>query len=91
MHDGKLVSIINYGWESPEFYRDWIGESAKDSFMPEMSGASIDMTSPDLVNPDALLALFSSLLNEEWITRFKRHYGKVKSAVSKKSKKCRKR
>jgi hypothetical protein len=82
MHEGRLVSIINYGWESHEFYRNWMGGSEEDHPMPEMHGASIDITSPDLVSSDGVLALFNALLNEIWVAKFKRHYGEVKSAVS---------
>ena len=82
MHEGRLVSIINYGWESHEFYRNWMGSSEENHPMPEMHGASIDITSPDLVSPDGVLALFNTLLNEIWVAKFKRHYREVKSAVS---------
>ncbi|MBF0202642.1 MAG: hypothetical protein HQK66_15340 [Desulfamplus sp.] len=29
MHNGKLVSVINYGWESATFYENWMGGSSK--------------------------------------------------------------
>ena len=81
-HNGRLVSIINYGWESPEFYKNWMGSDDEFHSMPEMYGASIDITSPDLVNPIGMLALFNALLNEKWIANFKRYYSTVKAAVS---------
>jgi hypothetical protein len=83
MHNGKLVSIINYGWESAKFYENWMGSSTKDIPMPKMHGASIDIASPDLVSPDGILALFNALLNDIWIAKFKRHYDEVKAAMSK--------
>jgi len=86
MHNGKLVSLINYGWESVAFYENWMGSSAKDNSMPDMHGASIDIASPDLVSRDGMLALFNALLNNKWIAKFKRHYAEVKSAMSKKAK-----
>ena len=82
MHEGRLVSIINYGWESAAFYRSWMGSSSEDNPMPEMNGASIDITSPNLVSTRGVLALFNALLDDIWIAKFKRHYGKVKAAVS---------
>jgi hypothetical protein len=33
-----------------------------------------------------MLALFNALLNDKWVTKFKRHYVEVKSAISKKAK-----
>ena len=85
MHNEKLVSLINYGWESATFYENWIGGSAKDDPMPKMQGASIDITSPDLVSSDGMLALFNALLNDIWIAKFKHHYDEVKAAVSKRT------
>ena len=86
MLDGKLVSVINYGWESANFYESWMGSSAKDNPMPSMHGASIDITSPDLVSRDGMLGLFSALLNDIWVAKFKRHYDDVKSAMSQRAK-----
>ena len=45
--------------------------------------SAIDLTSPDLVSRDGILALFNALLNEIWIAKFKRHYDEVKTAISK--------
>jgi hypothetical protein len=86
IHNGRLVSIINYGWESAAFYKKWMGNSAEDNSFPAMNGASIDISSPNLVNKEAVLGLFHALLNDMWIAKFKRHYKEVKAAVSNKSK-----
>jgi hypothetical protein len=86
IHNGKLVSIINYGWESATFYENWMGSSAKDNSMPKMHGASIDIMIPDLVGRDGMLALFNALLNGIWIAKIKRHYDEVKSAMSERTK-----
>ncbi len=86
MHNGKLVSIINYGWESATFYEHWMGSSEKDNLMPKMHGASIDMTSPNIVSMEGILALFNALLNDIWIAKFKHNYNEVKAAMSKRTK-----
>jgi hypothetical protein len=83
MHNGKLVSIINYGWESSTFYENWMGSSAKDHSMPKMHGVSMDITSPDRVSTDGMLALFNALLNDIWVAKFKHHYADVKAVMSK--------
>lgn len=85
MHNGKLVSVINYGWESAKFYENWMGSSATNNPISKMHGASIDITSPDLVSRDGILALFNALLNDIWIAKFKRHYNAVKTATSKRA------
>ena len=83
MHGGRLVSIINFGWESPAFYENWMGKSAKGHAMPEMHDASIDITSPNIVSQHGVLALFNALLDDMWVAKFKRHYAKVKAAAPK--------
>jgi hypothetical protein len=85
MHNGKLVSVINYGWESAKFYEKWMGSRAPDNPISKMPGGSIDITSPDLVSRDGILALFNALLNDIWIAKFKRHYNAVKAATSKRA------
>jgi hypothetical protein len=83
MHHERTVAIINYGWESPAFYEKWMGNiKGADLFSP-MNGASIDLSSPNLVNEEGILGLFNALLNDMWIEKFKHHYKKVKAAVSK--------
>jgi hypothetical protein len=84
MHNGRLVSIINYGWESSAFYKKWMGSSAEDNLFPAMHGASIDITSPNLVSGEGVLGLFNALLNDMWVAKFKHHYKEVKAAVSNK-------
>ena len=83
MNDERLVSIINYGWESRAFYEKWMGSKVDDGSFPSMSGATIDLSSPNLVSEEGILALFNALLNDMWIAKFKRHYKEVKTAVSK--------
>jgi len=82
MHEGAPVSIINYGWESPSFYQTWMHATEDDATTLSMAGASIDITSPDVVSGDGVLALFRALLNEEWIRLIKRHYRLVKDKLS---------
>ena len=81
LHDGELVSTINFGWEQPAFYKQWIGLSDDDS-IPQMHGASIDITSPNRVSAESALGLFHALLNEKWIEAFKRHYSAVKTRLA---------
>lgn len=81
------VSAISFGWESPDYYQKWAGRRDDDQAGLEMSGASIDMNSPNRVSPKGMLDFFNALLNEEWIGKFKTHYAAVKKKVAKKKKK----
>ncbi len=82
LHNGKLVSVINYGWESAAFYEKWMGSEAKDVSFPPMAGATIDLSSPNQVSEEGVLGLFNALLDEMWVAKFKRHYKSVKANVS---------
>ena len=81
LHGGQCVSIINFGWEKPSYYKEWMGVNteAEDEITSLMCGSSIDISSPDLVSSEAILDLFNSLLNKEWIGIFKRNYAAVKA------------
>lgn len=75
------VSTISFGWEPQSFYREWMG-SKDDRLAGEMSGGSIDITSPDRVPAKGMLAFFRALLDENWILRFRAHYAAVKLKLS---------
>ena len=83
LHDGELVSVISYGWESPKYYCEWMGMGADDDIAKEMSGVSIDMNSPDKVSRDGMLILFNHLLDDTWIGIIKDHYKMVRTEVRK--------
>lgn len=86
LHNDKLVSIINYGWESAAFYKNWMKSDENDATMPSMTGASVDISSPNLVDPAGVLSLFNALLDDNWAAKFKLHYKKFKSVINKRSK-----
>ena len=80
-HNGHHVSTINYGWESPKFYAKW--GRIDDEMSREMSGLSIDYTSPDEINPDATIALLEQLLDEQYISKLKSTYKQVRTTIAK--------
>jgi len=82
-HNEKLVAIINYGWESDTFYKKWMGSNNDKDSLSLMSGAAIDLSSPNLVSKEGVLCFFYALLNDMWVAKFKHHYKAVKAAVSK--------
>jgi len=81
LHNGKHVATINYGWESKSFYEKWMGDSNGTHPFLEMAGASIDITSPDRVDPNAMLSFFNYLLSDAWTAKFKAHYKAFKAAL----------
>jgi SEC-C motif len=73
-HNEKIVSIVSFGWEKPEFYLRWLGSAQEVELAKEMSGVSIDFSSPDLVSPRGILPLVNHLMDETWIARIKENY-----------------
>lgn len=87
MRDGTHVATINFGWESPEFYRKWMGGD-EDARMPKLHGSTIDMTSPNKVSESGILEFFHALLDENWVTIIKHHYSAVKARLAEQAKIC---
>jgi hypothetical protein len=79
--NGVHVSTIGFGWESPKFYKNWMGVKSDEDYMPQMHGATVDMSSPNQVSPHSMLAFFNALLDERWITTIKRNYASVKAQL----------
>ncbi len=73
-HDEKLVSIVSYGWENPKFYLRWLCSTRDLEFAKEMSGVSIDPSSPDRVSPQGILLLVNHLMDPKWISILKENY-----------------
>ena len=73
-HGQKLVSIVNFGWESPKFYLRWLGSTRDVGLAMEMSGVSIDSSSPNLVSPKGILLLIKHLMDKKWILIIKENY-----------------
>jgi hypothetical protein len=77
------VSTINFGWEPDAFYQKWMGNSKDDEVAAAMSGATIDITSPDRVPPQGMLAFFMALLDDNWRAKIRAHYAAVKQTLAK--------
>ena len=90
MHNGVHISTIGFGWESSDFYESWMGVKSDDDYMPQLHGAVIDMTSPNKVSAQSILAFFDALLDDKWISVFKSNYNAVKEQIAVKTKKVRK-
>jgi hypothetical protein len=81
--NGVHVSTIGYGWESQKFYKNWMGVESNEDYMPDLHGATVDMSSPNKVSPNSILSFFNTLLDDKWIAVFKKNYNAVKKQISK--------
>jgi hypothetical protein len=81
-HDNKLVSIVSFGWESPKFYLRWLKSTRDRELAQEMSGLSIDFSSPNLVSPDGIFLLVTRLLDDKWISLLKENYRLIRKTAT---------
>ncbi len=77
-HDGKHVSTLNYGWESPNFYCKWMGIE-NDPMAKDMSGLSVDFSSPGRLDQQAILELVENLIKsnidgDSWVSNIQKNY-----------------
>jgi len=79
-HDSRLVSIVSYGWENPDFYLRWLKSTGDRELAEKMSGLSIDFSSPDRVSPEGILILVNHLLDKKWIAMLKENYRLIRKA-----------
>lgn len=73
----EVWATINFGWETPKYYRTWSrdGEMAN-----EMAAASLEPFGPQTKYSAELLALFVDYVqpNAAYVARLKKHYAEVK-------------
>lgn len=82
LHNGVHVSTIGFGWEPPSFYKNWMGVTSDEEYMPQLHGATIDMSSPNKVAAQSMIGFFEALLDDQWISVFKRNYAAVKKKIA---------
>ncbi|MEJ2263034.1 MAG: hypothetical protein P8X95_06285 [Anaerolineales bacterium] len=83
---GENVAIVAYGWESEDFYANWLGDDNPD-MVKDLQGPILNPGSPQSEIAPALLAVVGQVLKDEkYVDRLKRHYRLFKSTVDKKPK-----
>lgn len=75
----EVLAVINYGWESAEFYTEWMHGDAKAG--SEITNASLDPLHPQSGYADYLLELFRDIVgtDPDYVARLARHYELFKS------------
>jgi hypothetical protein len=76
----RVWATINYGWESPEFYAQWVGDVKTGA---EMAGACLEPFGPQSQYSQSILELVRwVLLDETYVRRLQEHYRLFKEAVA---------
>jgi hypothetical protein len=80
---GDVLAIINYGWESREFYEKKLGS---DEYAREVVGASLDPLNRQSRHAPILLAMFRDVVKDRaYKERLAQHYRMFKETVRKPS------
>lgn len=79
--DLRTYATINYGWESLEFYTDWMHGAAETA--AQVQGASLEPFGAQSPYAAAFLGLVKSVLQDEaYVRRLQEHYRLFKEAVA---------
>lgn len=75
---GEILATIGYGWESEEFYKEWMHgdeETAK-----EMRGPELESMQPQSALAPKLLAVFknTAMKDDNYLLRLQAHYALAK-------------
>jgi hypothetical protein len=83
----NLEAVVTYGWESPSFYRQWLGHDDPHDII-ELKGPSLNLGSPQSYYAPAILELFRNVLlpDRPYIERVISHYHMFREQVEVKSK-----
>ncbi len=83
----RSEAVITYGWESPDYYAKWMGDSDPETIR-ELQGPSLNLCSPQTKLAPAILELFKNVLlpDEAYIERVKRHYEMFREKIDSKRK-----
>jgi hypothetical protein len=83
---GKLMAVIAYGWESPEFYAKWYGRSDP-KIINELKGPVLNAFSPQSKLAPVLLKKIEeyAISDKQYMERIKRHYSMFRDLVDKES------
>ncbi len=92
-----VEAVVAYGWESPKFYEEWMGDDDPHSIRT-LKGPALNLGSPESELAPAILDLVENVVLRDgaYVERLKAHYtmfrGKIdrKPTVRKKNKKRRK-
>lgn len=78
----RVVATIAYGWESAEFYAEWLGRDDP-AVIASLQGPALNLGSPQSELAPALLNQLPLLLSDpRYVARLKRHYQMFKAAVN---------
>ena len=80
-----ILATISYGWETPKFYKKWMGTVNKE-FMEMMTHPFLEISCPQSEYAKDFLELFQGVIKDEsYVERLARHYFLFKEEVNRES------
>ncbi len=77
----EVVAVIAYGWESLEYYAEWLGDDYP-AALREMQGPALNLMSKQSKLAPVLLEKVEFVLRDRrYVNRLKRHYKMFKAVV----------
>jgi len=88
----EAMAVIAYGWESPEFYAEWMGDDDPET-IKDLKGPVLNLASPQSSIAPSLLDMIQKVVLEDqtYIHRLKTHYRIFRHYMDTKAKKKTKR
>ncbi|GEM_PF-283311 len=82
----KTEAVIAWGWESGEFYANWLGDDDPRS-IADLKGPALNLGSPQSRLAPAILELVKNVLlaDQAYVERVKKHYRMFRDKIDKKS------
>jgi len=90
-HSNRVEAVISYGWETSEFYAQWMGDDDPET-VRELQGPILNPLSPQSDIAPAILKRVQDIVlrDQAYIERLKEHYGMFKNHIEKTKKRSRK-
>ncbi len=80
----QVAAVIAYGWETPEFYAQWMGDDDP-NVIEELKGPTTSMLGPQSDKAGQILGMFEKLVltDQKYIERIKEHYRLFRDRIDK--------
>jgi len=80
-----VEAVIAYGWESPEFYAQWMKDDSPE-VITELQGPILNMGSPQSSLAPAILGIVKDIILQDiaYIERIKTHYKMFRDKIDRK-------
>ncbi|MDW7728337.1 MAG: SEC-C metal-binding domain-containing protein [Candidatus Methanoperedens sp.] len=78
-----ILATINYGWESPKFYKKWMGAAADSDMIKMMTRPILEISCRQTEYANHFLELFEEVIKDkDYVDRLARHYFLFKGSVN---------